>query len=187
MGRRVLQVELFSGPRTIIQWSRFYSSADYQLPLQTSPDQAPVIRDPTAPMVNVAASLLSWGPFRKEFARWGRQAELFHPDDYPEYSSGGSRSTTAAHGGGGGRRPNFGNTTLNSDQIQNTTFSDHSSFSDDMTSRLKNNDRFGAELATDNAPIIEAPDGTSTPRSGPSPNNAPMSHKGRGFYLNSLL
>lgn len=68
-----------------------------------------------------------------------------------------------------------------------------SSFSDDMTSRLKNNDRFGAggqsyifeseknslELATDNAPIIEAPDGTSTPRSGPSP-NAPMSHKGRG-------
>ena len=37
-------------------------------------------------MVNVAASLMSWGPFRKEFARWGRQAELFHPEDYPEYS-----------------------------------------------------------------------------------------------------
>ena len=33
MGRRVLQLELFSGPRTIIQWSRFYSSADYQVNL----------------------------------------------------------------------------------------------------------------------------------------------------------
>ncbi|CBY11729.1 unnamed protein product [Oikopleura dioica] len=151
-------------------------------------------------MVNVAASLMSWGPFRKEFARWGRQAELFHPEDYPEYSSGGSRSTTAAHGG---KRPGLANSTLSySNQIfsgsrkreacfffervknlimKSLCFSMTSSFSDD---NYKNSNRFGApgrsqffESEGNSTELHEAtmiteatPDGTSTPRSQPSPN-----------------
>ena len=36
----------------------------------TDSDNAPIIRDPAMPMVNAAATLLSWVPFRKEIMRW---------------------------------------------------------------------------------------------------------------------
>ena len=39
MGRRILTLEAIDGPKNIIQWNRFYNSADFKLPLQESPDQ----------------------------------------------------------------------------------------------------------------------------------------------------
>ena len=65
------------GPTNLIQWNRFYVSRDYQKPIQPSPDQAPVIRDPAMPMINLSASLLSWSPFRKELDRWSTKLDLF--------------------------------------------------------------------------------------------------------------
>ena len=93
MARRVLTLELDEhGPSNIIQWNRFYSCKDYNLPFKPSPDSAPVIRsdssqirgnfhflvrDPALPMINVATSLLSWNPFRKEIANWLKQLDLY--------------------------------------------------------------------------------------------------------------
>lgn len=42
---------------------------------------APIIRDPAAPMINVAAGLISWSPFRKELTRWARKIDLFTDED----------------------------------------------------------------------------------------------------------
>ena len=75
--RRVLTLEIVDGPTNLIQWNRFYVSRDYQKPIQPSPDQAPVIRDPAMPMINLSASLLSWSPFRKELDRWSTKLDLF--------------------------------------------------------------------------------------------------------------
>ena len=75
--RRVLTLEIVDGPTNLIQWNRFYISRDYQKPNQPSPDQAPVIRDPAMPMINMSASLLSWSPFRKELDRWSTKLDLF--------------------------------------------------------------------------------------------------------------
>ena len=45
MARRVLTLEVSDeGPSNIVQWNRFYSCKDYQLPFKQSPDNSPIIR-----------------------------------------------------------------------------------------------------------------------------------------------
>ena len=45
MARRVLTLEVDEqGPSNTIQWNRFYSCKDYNLPFKPSPDSAPIIR-----------------------------------------------------------------------------------------------------------------------------------------------
>ena len=39
-----------------------------------------ILSDPALPMINVASSLLSWNPFRKEMAKWLKQLDLYDED-----------------------------------------------------------------------------------------------------------